>query len=210
MILPSKEFLELFKVTHGALSVAESIAIMNIADLAPSGEYLELGSHKGKSGMSAAYSLKTGIFTLVDPIFENEGLAEETIYKVSLMGGNCAVGYIADYSTNIIGWFTKPLSYVFIDSGIHDDLVMEEVKMLEDKMIEGGIIAFHDYLNQFSAVERAFNYLLSTGKFEKIEIDWQHIFDYVVSNNLEEGNESWHQYPELPHPPNFVGALKRK
>lgn len=208
MILPSAEFLELFKKTAGALSVTEAIAIMNIAELAPSGEYLELGSHKGKSGMAAGHALKKGIFTLVDPIFEDEWTAMGAVGKVKAVS-NCAVGYIADYSMNIMPLLTRPLSYVFIDSGVHDDLVMEESKMLEDKIVQGGIIAYHDFLNQFTAVERAFNYMLSTGKFIKIEIDWASIFDYVLDNDLEEGNESWHQYPDLPHPPNFVGALIR-
>jgi hypothetical protein len=31
----------------------------------------------------------------------------------------------------------------------------------------------------------------------------------VSVNNLEEGNNSWHIYPENPFP-NFVGALMRK
>jgi hypothetical protein len=87
---------------------------------------------------------------------------------------------------------------------------MQEAKLLENRIVQGGIIAFHDYKNQFTEVEIAYDYLLSTGKYEPIGINWQEIFDYVKEHNLEEGNNSWHLYPELPHPPNFVGALKRK
>jgi len=71
-------------------------------------------------------------------------------------------------------------------------------------------IAAHDYKNQFTEVEGAYDYLVGTGKYEPIHINWQEIFDYVAEHNLEEGNNSWHLYPELPHPPNFVGALRRK
>lgn len=211
MITAPESFWKVFKQTNGALSCAEAIAIMNIVNEVKSGNYLELGSHKGKSAMAATLYLKTGLFSLVEPEFSDEDWVidiQKAIWEAA-HSSVVAFDYIADYSTNVINNF-KSLSYIFIDSGVHDDLVMEESKMLEDKMIQGGIIAFHDYLNQFTAVERAYKYLISTGKYEEIKINWQEIFDYVKEHNLEDGNNSWHQYPELLHPPNFVGALKRK
>jgi Ni,Fe-hydrogenase I large subunit len=88
---------------------------------------------------------------------------------------------------------------------------MQEVKMLEDRIIQGGIIAFHDVFSQFVKQTEAYEYLLSTGKYEEIKINWQEIFDYLKENNIsEDDNNSWHKYPELPYPPNFIGALKRK
>lgn len=210
MILPNKEEFDGFKSIPGAFSVTECIALINICAEAPQGIYLELGTHKGKSAYAAVYSLKPGAFNLVDPIFKDEELAK----KVQRFVANATEKMIfcptiADESLNVIPQF-KDLAYVFVDSAAHDDMVMEEVKLLEDRVVQNGIIAFHDYLNQFTAVERAYKYLLSTGKYEEIKIDWQPIFDYVKEHNLEEGNNSWHQYPELPHPPNFVGAVKRK
>ena len=206
--IPSSSFIEKFKSTQGAFSVCESIALFNIVKEAPSGEYLELGSHKGKSGMSAALGLKEGTFHLVEPIFEDTELTSQVVKTVKEFADkNLAIVTYPYYSTDIIPLFNN-LSFVFIDSGIHDDLVMVEVKMLEDRVIQGGIIAVHDYKNQFTAVERAYNYLLSTGKYEKIEIDWPAIFSYVRENNLEEGNVSWHERGSEEFP-KFVGALKK-
>lgn len=205
MIYPSKEFLELFKSIPGALSVAEAIAIMNISTQAPKGEWYEYGTYKGKSALAAAHpiGLKPS-FTLVDPEFSDDEWANDVAkYFVNAV-------LIADYSTNIIPLFNN-CAYVFVDSGSHGDgLPMQEVKLLEDRMMIGGVIAFHDLLSQFTEVTEAYYYLIATGKYEEIKINWQEIFDYVKEYDLETNNNSWHQYPELPHPPNFVGALKRK
>jgi predicted O-methyltransferase YrrM len=207
MNFPSKEFIEEFKKVHGALSVCESIAIYNIALEAPEGLYLELGSHKGKSGMSAALGLKDGLFYLVDPIFENADLAIEVSDLVK-SAGNTSVVIVAAYSTEVIENHTD-LSYVFVDSGSHQDgLPMQEVKMLEDRVMQNGIIAFHDFNSQFIEVKEAYDYLLSTGKYEEIKIDWEAIVNYVRENDLEKGNTSWH-HTETQFPC-FVGALKRK
>jgi hypothetical protein len=209
MNYPSNNFFELFKNTPGALSCCESIAIRDIASQAPKGTYLELGSHKGKSGMSAALGLKEGVFYLVDPILEDYNLASEVCSLVS----NCAKSYLkvihlAEYSTDIIERFSD-LAYVFVDSGSHQDgLPMREVKMLEDRVKENGIIAFHDFNSQFIEVKEAYDYLVKTGKYEPIEIDWGAIKSYVRENDLEMNNISWH-HTETEFPC-FVGALRKK
>jgi hypothetical protein len=212
MITPSKEFLEVFKNTDGALSVTESISLINIAAQAPEGIFLELGTHKGKSTMSLLAGLPKGDIGLVEPSFTDSEINPVDVVKtiIPFSKHKRSIFVIPDYSINILPNQPK-MAFVFVDSGSHGDgLPMQEVKLLEDIMIENGIICFHDYLNQFVEVEQAYKYLLGTGKYEEIKIDWQEIFDYVNEHNLEEGNKSWHVYPELGHPPNFVGALRRK
>jgi len=210
MIIPSKEFWNQFKATNGALSCCEALAIMNIASQAPNGgKYGELGSHKGKSAMAAIFGLKPTDFFLDDLIFEDNSIVAEAGRAIQK-----AVGYTLNLSfyqceSLILIPRLSNISYVFVDTGVHDDMVMEEVKLLEDRMVSGGIICFHDYLNQFTAVERAYDYLLSTNKFDRVSIDWEEIINYVRDNDLETGNNSWHVYEENPFP-NFVGALRRK
>lgn len=214
MILPSKEFVDIFKSVSGALSVTESIAIMNIANMAPEGDAIELGTHRGKSALSALYGFSENmIFYLVDPDFLDKQVEANVAATIALMAdagkGKCGSVLIADVSENVIGRYEK-YSYVFVDSGDHgEELVQTELRLLEDRVIPGGILAFHDYGNQFTAVARAYKYLVSTGKYEPIPIDWRAIIEYVRENDLENGNNSWHVYPEHPYP-NFVGALKRK
>lgn len=234
MILPSKENIELFKRTPGAISVCESIAIMNIAAQAPEGIYLECGSNAGKAAMSAASGLKKGIFYMVDPIYD---LTNLEAWKHSQYGhpDKLAWGYVnepdfydnvkasirivsgllvepvlmGDYSENAIPKYDN-YSYVFIDADNHQsELVFAEIKLLEDRIIQGGIIAFHDFNNQFIAPQEAHKYLIETGKYENIEINWKEIFDYVRENNLEENNNSWHEKGSNEFPC-YVGAVKRK
>lgn len=212
--IPISGYIELFKKTTGAFSVAEMIALANVCKEVPEGVFCELGTHRSKSTVASIYGLPNkGTYFLIEPEFKDDEWYKWTELNVKV--ANKAVGkkikfeLLATYSTEFIS-IQPSFSYVFVNSGVHDDLVMEEVKMLEDKMIPQGIIAFHDFKNQFTAVERAYNYLLSTGKYEVVFIDWPAILKYVTENNLEEGNNSWHLYPELGHPPNFVGALRRK
>lgn len=216
MIKPTEEFLKIFKETDGALSVSESIAIMNISAQAPvNGRNYEYGSYYGKSGMSAMYGLLTPSINLVDPIYiGSENKICQTVFDTlrsaptNKPSTNREINLTGGYSTDVIEK-NNDYAYVFIDSGSHQDgLPMQEVKLLENRMVPGGIIAFHDFRSQFSEVEEAYNYLLSTGKYEEIPINWKEITDYVDENNLEEGNKSWH-HTELKNPC-FVGALKRK
>lgn len=206
-----KLFIDPFKKTSGAFSVSECIALFNIAINSPAGLYVELGSHKGKSSQAIALGVNSpSKLILVEPEFKDEEWAREVLQRIEdVITGGVELSLMADYSLNVIPALND-ISFIFIDSGFHDDMVMEEVKLLEDKIIKNGVIAFHDYKNQFTAVSRAYDYLVSTGKYDPIEINWQPIFDYVKENHLEEGNNSWHLYPELGHPPNFVGALRKK
>lgn len=210
MKYPSKHFWEVFKATPGALSCAEAIAIANIAELAPIGNYMEAGSHKGKSGMAASVGLPGGTFYLIDPIFEDETLKSETEKLVAGFNEALVVNAIAEYSTNVISKYGQ-YAYFFWDSGEHGGEVLKrETELLEDAIVPGGIICSHDIGNQFTQQTDAMQWLVNTGKYEWIPIEWQPIYEYVKKHNLEDGNNSWHVYPDLPHPPNFVGAIRRK
>lgn len=209
--IPTASEIEGVKKISGALSVSESIAIFNVSKQSPKGVYLELGSHKGKSGASALLGLTDGQFIAVDPIFEESKILLEVANTLTKFADDSVdIQMTIGLSENVIPKHDN-LAYVFLDTGSHGDgLPMREVQLLEDKIKQGGILCFHDYKNQFVEVEAAYNYLLSTGKYEVVPIDWPAILKYVTENNLEEGNNSWHQYPDLGHPPNFVGALRRK
>lgn len=231
MIIPNEAFIKQFKATPGAISVSECIAIFNLALESPEGVYADLGTHAGKAAMSAAQGLKKGVFYLVDPVFD---LGNEEAWKHTVQGGADKMPWahvhdkdfcknivenvahngllpilLGDYSTNAIPKY-GPYSWVFVDSDDHqEELVMEEMRLLEDRMVQGGIIAFHDYENQYQWPKRGHEYLISTGKYENIPIDWERIFVHVKSGNLEDGNNSWHQAGTEEFP-KFVGAVKRK
>lgn len=212
MITPTSEFWKVFKETNGALSCAEAVSIMNLAALAPTGEKgiaIEAGTYHGKSAMAAAYGLKSiGEFWLVDPIFEDEVLAEQVSSKV-LNAGESVYGVVCfeKSSVEVIPSFDKYV-WAFVDSGDHQSLPMIEVKLFEDRIVQGGIIAFHDWQSQFLEVMYAYNYLLGTGKYEEVHINWQEIVEYINREGIEDGNKTWH-HTELQNPC-FVGALRKK
>lgn len=212
--IPTSSYIEHFKKTKGAFSVCEFIALANISKEVPTdGILAEMGTHKGKSAIAAMYGLnRSGTFYLVEPEFSDDDWLLETSHSIQyakkLIASKINPHFIADYSTNVLRNYDN-YAYVFIDSGVHDDLVMEEVKMIEGKMVQGGIIAFHDLGNQFTAVQRAYDYLLRTGNYESMHINWELIFNHVRENNLEDGNVSWHERGSEEFP-KFVGALRRK
>lgn len=211
MGIQSNDFWVNFTETTGAFSCCEAIALYNVVKQAKQGDFLELGSHKGRSSICIAAAMPTvsGLY-LVDPEFKDKTWSQDVLTKVSKwLPVSNKLQLFGGFSIDVIPLFSN-LSFCFIDSGLHDDMVMDECKLLNGRMVDGGIIAFHDYKNQFTAVERAYNYLLSTGNYEEISIDWDEIFKYANDNNLNDGELSWHVYPELGHPPNFVGALRKK
>jgi len=211
MITPDKKFWDVFRNTEGALSCAEALAIIQVAALAPSGVYVEAGTHKGKSALAACFGLQSGKFYLIDPIFEDndvcKGLADTFFAYPST---HIEKVLEADISINVLNKFgNDTLAYCMLDSGDHDQVVKDEVRLIEDKMVSGGMVGFHDIDSQFISVRYAYNYLISTGKYEPVGINWGEIIAYCEAENLEDGtNKSWH-HNELKHP-QFFGALRRK
>lgn len=113
---------------------------------------------------------------------------------------------VGDYSTNAIPKY-GPYAWAFIDSDDHaESLIREELALLKDRMVIGGIIGFHDFGN-YPAVERVMREFLSNGCYEEVPIDWGAIREYVEANNLERGNDSWHCPQEAL--PCHVAAIKR-
>lgn len=231
MIFPSKEFIEEFKKTPGAISVCEAIAIRWLGSQVVSGVCMDIGSNAGKAAMSAANGIEVCALHMVDPIYdltnleafehsvqgspENVpwGYVNDPYFKEKVAGRIKAVSgmlpnLIGDFSLSAISKFTD-YGYVFVDSDDHQlELVMAEVKLLEDRMIPGGIIAFHDFRNQYHGPYEGYLYLISTGKYEAIDIPWDQIRAYVSENNLEANNNSWHMPGDAL--PCFVGAVRRK
>lgn len=207
-LLPD-HFWDVFKKTKGAFSTPEAIALYNICLQAPKGVYLELGTHRGKSTLAASMALKPSVFYLVDLIFSDKETVKEVGDTLSPYIQEMAFSFLSEYSVDAIKKFDN-ISYCFVDTGDHEEeLVSSEVLLLEDRIAEDGVIAFHDLDNQFVAVRKWYDYLVGTGKYEPIEIKWDEIFNYVRDNNLEDGNDSWHEKGSEEFP-KFVGGLKRK
>lgn len=208
MIKPSKELLEHFKIINGAFSVTEAVALYNILLDAPNGVFCELVVAHGKSAVIMVSEMRGNEVVLVDPEFKDPEWLKAVVANISnVLPRKIHLLPISDYSTNVLPEIGL-LAYCMVDSGSHQDgLPLQEVKMLEDKILPNGIIAFHDFDSQFKEVREAYEYLVSTGKYVPIVIGWEEIIEWVNSENMEQNNQSWH-HPELRNPC-FLGALKK-
>lgn len=217
---PPIEFWELFKSTRGAMSTAEAIFMYNAClevDEYEDGVCVEMGTAHGKSALVTLMAWKhkgRKTLFLLEPEFSKIDFLSEVHRSIKKFQNrhcdNTTCVLLTNLSTNFLPQYNE-YTYIMWDTGSHGhELVSLEKPLLEDKIIKGGVLVMHDINSQFTACTEAYQELIASGKYEAIEYDWNEIFDYVAKNNLEEGNNSWHQYPELPHPPNFIGALKRK
>jgi hypothetical protein len=141
--------------------------------------------------------------------FKEDGFydkVKENIYVAS--HGKIVPVLLGDYSENVLPKHDN-IAYCFIDSDNHShERVVAEIEILKPKMIKGGIIAFHDFGNQYIAPREVHQQLIDTGEYENINIDWESIFNYVRENDLETGNESWHEKGSNEFPC-YVGAVRK-
>ena len=229
--------IDFFKTIPGAISVTEAIALYKIIQhnlLTDYGEdeiFIDFGSYMGKSSLIAASALaainKTGSLIMVEPAYDPNGpyrktgpyfapddylkTVEETVYAFQSFTLKKPIklilkGLTSDLAIKEMG--PLPVSYAFIDTGEHNEESLKpEIDYLKSNVIKGGLIVFHDYKNQYIAPAEAAAKLVKSGDFEMIDIDWEPIISFVIENDLEKGNDSWH-HPNNPCP-NFIGAVRR-
>lgn len=203
------------KSTQGALSVAEAIAISQVAATVPSGACVECGTFHGKSAMAAASGLLgERILHLIDPAFAAFSDAEMDAIRdgVSVAsGGRIQATLHARKSSDALPAICNSEDYfawVFLDSGEHTyELVRSELDIVVPRMKRGGVIGFHDFMSQFIGVEKGYRELLSGGQFEEVAIPWDDIVAQVDAHGMEDGNVTYH-HTELQNPM-FFGALRK-
>lgn len=208
----NQETLALFKSTPGAMSVTEGLALESIAAKAPPGTCVECGTHSGKSAIAIASGLNRGqILDLVDPDFKiPDEIIIAGVWSATLPAKVRAVlhhGYSHEWLPALHS-LRGDFAFVFLDSGEHTyELCRSECDIVVPRMVKGGIIALHDFRSQFIGVERCYDELLSTGKFEEVKIPWDDILKEVILCRLEDGNQTYH-HTELANPM-FLGALRK-
>lgn len=196
---------------------------------------LDLGSHAGKSSCAGSAALSSlgryDIFLMIDPVYD---LGNDEAWKRTVQGSADKMpwGHVREegfkkrvlenvqkhssllhrmygtYSLHMLEDAAN-VSYVFIDSDDHQpELVSQEVAKLEDRVLPGGLIFFHDFNNQYHGPRMAYNWLVQRGKYEPIGIDCPSAIQFVQENNLEDGNDSWHMPGEKY--PCYIGCVRRK
>jgi len=234
MNLPKIDIIELFKATPGAISVCEMVAIYNIASQAPQGSTFETGSHAGKSSIAASCGFNgRRTHHLIDPCYD---LSNREAWKhacqespenmpwayvndvdfcdkvcnrvLQASNGNVSPHLMGDYSLHAIPLIQDNIAYAFLDSDQHQyELVKAECELIRNRMAVGGIIAFHDFRNQYVGPQQVYNELLATGEWQEVAVPASEIRAFVSSIGGENGNNTWHAVGvDLPL---FVGAIRK-
>ena len=198
--------MSLFKSTPGACSTAEGLALHRLAESAPTGIYIESGSHSGKSTVAIASALHRGCeLHMIDPDFKRS--PSDILDDLQSVSEATFIFHIAP-SVEALPRITGDFAFVFLDSGDHSyELCRAECDIVAPRMVQGGIIAFHDLDSQFKGVRQCYDELLATGEFEKVKIPWDDILKEVILGRLEDGNQTYH-HTELANPM-FLGALRK-
>ncbi len=157
MIFPTQEQLERFRATIGAFSVHEMVGAINVAAQAPYGTCIELGSHRGRSGIAHAIGLShtpNKVLHMVDPLYDMNNVeawkhsvqghpdnawqgAREPGFNGTVVntihvstGGAVEAELHGDYSEHALPLIADTFgdySFVFVDSDSHE-LTMLEVE----------------------------------------------------------------------------------
>ena len=225
-----RQSIDYFKNIPGAISVTEAIALYRIivTNLDSSRlfkeAFIDFGSYMGKSSFVAITALSylnlSGEFLMIEPAyrygrraipyFTSDSCFEEVKSSVSkFINADIKVTLHPLTSEEFVAKrLPSDISYAFVDTGEHSkESIKIETDYLDSRMVKGGIIVFHDFGNQYTAPAEAANELVATGRYRKIEIDWEPIFEIVNKDKLEEENNSWH-WTDHPHP-NFIRAIRR-
>lgn len=123
------------------------------------GVIVEIGSWKGKSTIWLAAGSQAGANSSVYAIDHHTGSAEhrskfgkiwtfdEFQSNIEKSGFNAVVKPIVKTSVEAARVFDRPIELLFIDGGHDYASVMQDFQSWYPKVVEGGVIAFHDAVN---------------------------------------------------------------
>ncbi|MBL7147262.1 MAG: class I SAM-dependent methyltransferase [Nanoarchaeota archaeon] len=151
----------------GWTTLKERKLLYNLAkNCAGKGVIVEIGSCKGRSTVCLGTGLRKGKIYSIDPFVKDYNLEPDSdlyFHKVikdrTLFGSNLeefkknireaefddvVVIPIVDLSETVAQGFNEPVELIFIDGGHDYDYVKQDFELWFPKVIDGGIMAFHD------------------------------------------------------------------
>jgi predicted O-methyltransferase YrrM len=137
---------ELIKDVPGWLSDEEGEALYELArECTGRGVIVEIGSWKGKSticlGLGSQAGKSVRIFA-VDPHADyRHGEFKENIERAGIAD---LVTPVRGFSQAVADDFDEPIELLFVDGSHEEDDVREDFDKWVPKVVEGGIVAFHD------------------------------------------------------------------
>jgi MMP 1-O-methyltransferase len=137
---------ELIKDVPGWLSDEEGEALYELArECTGRGVIVEIGSWKGKSTICLGLGSRAGssvrIFA-VDPHADyRHGEFKDNVERAGIAD---LVTPIKGISQEVVDAFEEPIELLFVDGSHEEDDVREDFDRWVPKVVEGGIVAFHD------------------------------------------------------------------
>jgi len=137
---------ELIKDVPGWLSDEEGEALYELArECTGKGVIVEIGSWKGKSTICLGLGARAGngvrIFA-VDPHADyRHGEFKENINRAGIAD---LVTPVKGLSQDVVGEFDEPIELLFVDGSHDEDDVRTDFDQWVPKVVEGGVVAFHD------------------------------------------------------------------
>jgi MMP 1-O-methyltransferase len=137
---------ELIKDVPGWLSDEEGEALYDLArECTGKGVIVEIGSWKGKSTICLARGSRAGsgvrVFA-VDPHADyRHGEFKDNIDRAGIAH---LVTPVKGLSQDVVGEFEEPIELLFVDGSHEEDDVRNDFEQWVPKVVEGGIVAFHD------------------------------------------------------------------
>jgi predicted O-methyltransferase YrrM len=137
---------ELIKDVPGWLTDEEGEALFELArECSGRGVIVEIGSWKGKSTICLGLGSRVGrgvrIFA-VDPHADyRHGEFKDNVERAGI---GDLVTPVKGLSQQVAGDFDQPIELLFVDGSHEEELVREDFDKWVPKVVEGGIVAFHD------------------------------------------------------------------
>jgi predicted O-methyltransferase YrrM len=137
---------ELIKDVPGWLSDEEGEALYELArQCTGRGVIVEIGSWKGKSTICLGLGSRAGkgvrIFAIDPHADYRHGEFKDNIERAGIAD---LVTPLKGLSQAVAGGFAEPIELLFVDGSHEEDDVREDFEKWVPKVVEGGIVAFHD------------------------------------------------------------------
>jgi predicted O-methyltransferase YrrM len=137
---------ELIKDVPGWLSDEEGEALYELArQCTGRGVIVEIGSWKGKSTICLGLGSRAGkgvrIFAIDPHADYRHGEFKDNIERAGIAD---LVTPMKGLSQAVAGGFDEPIELLFVDGSHEEDDVREDFEKWVPKVVEGGIVAFHD------------------------------------------------------------------
>jgi MMP 1-O-methyltransferase len=137
---------ELIKDVPGWLSDEEGEALYELARACTGrGVIVEIGSWKGKSTICLGRGSRAGnavrIFAVDPHAHYRHGEFKENMERAGIAD---LVTPVKGFSQDVVASFDEPIELLFVDGSHEEDDVREDFDKWVPKVVEGGIVAFHD------------------------------------------------------------------